>query len=80
MGYDVNAMPETKKEKQMKIMTDAELEQYIVECKADLKTSWSPSVERSIRNEQDAVRDRGKKQSNGLCPRCGTYCHGDCDC
>lgn len=46
----------------------------------DLKShpEYQAKMAREAKNLADAERMDSERRRNGLCPRCGTYCHGDC--
>jgi len=38
-----------------------------------------PSRDTIERNEREIADMDARRASNGLCPKCGTYCYGDCE-
>ena len=37
---------------------------------------WEKEAEKKYKNEKE---ERERDRRNGLCAKCGTYCHGDCE-
>lgn len=42
------------------------------------KPTPKPSAEEIERTEREIAEMDAQRRRNGLCPRCDTYCHGDC--
>ena len=43
------------------------------------KPEPKPSREEIERNQREIAEMDARRARNGLCPKCGTYCHGDCE-
>lgn len=43
------------------------------------KPKTRPSREEIERNQRELAEMDARRARNGLCPICGTYCHGDCE-
>jgi hypothetical protein len=43
------------------------------------KPEPKPSREEIERNQREITEMDARRPRNGLCPKCGTYCHGDCE-
>ena len=42
------------------------------------ETTEAPAVRKNSKTVATTVRDAVISRISGLCPRCGTYCYGDC--
>ena len=47
--------------------------------KCGRKPDPKPSREEIERNQREIAEMDARRARNGLCPKCGTYCHGDCE-
>ena len=43
------------------------------------KPKSKPSREEIERNQREIAEMDARRERNGLCPKCGTYCCGDCE-
>ena len=50
-----------------------------VNGKCGRKPEPKPSREEIERNQREIAEMDARRARNGLCPKCGTYCHGDCE-
>ena len=50
-----------------------------VEAEIETAPEWQTKVARNARNAREHGTERAKMIRNGYCPKCGTYCHGDCE-
>jgi hypothetical protein len=50
-----------------------------VNGKRGRKPEPKPSREEIERNQREIAEMDARRARNGLCPKCGTYCHGDCE-
>lgn len=45
----------------------------------EVKAEEDKRKEQARKNEQEVIEYERCQRANGLCPKCGTYCHGDCE-
>jgi hypothetical protein len=53
-------------------------------CETDDDYQFQKAIERAAEKERDANDEKDAKEylkqiKNGLCPKCGSYCYGDCE-
>lgn len=54
--------------------------EIIRSVRAELETNpaWIARMERIAENEKSAREFENNRRENGYCPKCQSYCHGDC--
>lgn len=57
--------------------TDALVRDMIAEINAH--PAWVAKETRANHNQREITEMHAASARNGLCPKCGTYCHGDCE-
>jgi hypothetical protein len=58
----------------------ADQDQLIEDAIARIKNhpAWVAKQERAAKNQAEIRAMENRRRQSGLCPECGTYCHGDC--
>lgn len=63
----------------MAVLAEMDTELEVPEDYEEVKTEEDKRKEQARKNEQEVIEYERCQRANGLCPKCGTYCNGDCE-
>ena len=64
-----------------KVLISQAVYDEIMAARAEVEShpAWIAKLDTIKRNKREIAAYEAKQKANGLCPKCGTYCDGDCD-